>query len=89
MVPDDEDSRDFDDATDSSLQPVTDLAGVGDEPSNDVEGLSSQTTTDISSVLEQDSSGNQVNRLFQYYNNNAHILTGQSNNFSESCQLFL
>lgn len=56
MVPDDEDSRDFDDGNDSSLQPVTDLAGVGDDlPSNDVEGLSSQPTTDISSVLEQDS----------------------------------
>ena len=51
MVPDDEDSRDFDDANDSSLQPITDLASV-DEPSND---LPSQTTTDISSVLEQDS----------------------------------
>ena len=47
MVPDDEDSRDFD----SSLQPITDMASV-DEPSND---LPSQTTTDISSVLEQDS----------------------------------
>lgn len=55
MVPDDEDSRDFDEANDGSLQPVTDLAGVGDDPSNDVEGLSSQTTTDISSVLDQDS----------------------------------
>ena len=55
MVPDDEDSRDFDDGNDSSLQPVTDLAGVGDDPSTDVEGLSSQPTTDISSVLEQDS----------------------------------
>lgn len=54
MVPDDEDSRDFDDANDSSLQPDTDLAGVGDEPANDVEGPSSQMTTDISSVLEQD-----------------------------------
>ena len=55
MVPDDEDSRDFDDANDSSLRPVTDLTGVRDDPSNDVEGLSSQPTTDISSVLEQDS----------------------------------
>lgn len=54
MVPDDEDSRDFDDANDSSLQPVTDLTGVGDEPSNGVEGIP-QTTTDISSMLEQDS----------------------------------
>lgn len=55
MIPDDEDTRDFDDANESSLQPVTDLTGVGDEPSNDVEGMPSQTTTDISSMLEQDS----------------------------------
>lgn len=55
MIPDDEDSRDFDDTNGSSLQPVTDLMGVGDEPSNDVEGIPSQTTTDISSMLEQDS----------------------------------
>lgn len=54
MVPDDEDSQVFDDANETSLQPVTDLAGVGDDPSNDIEGLSSQMTTDISSVLEQD-----------------------------------
>ena len=49
MIPDDEDTRDFDDTNDSSLQPVTDLAGVDDE------GIPSQTTTDISSMLEQDS----------------------------------
>ena len=54
MIPDDEDTRDFDDTNESSLQPVTDLAGV-DEPSNDDEGIPSQTTTDISSMLEQDS----------------------------------
>ena len=54
MVPDDEDSQDFDVATESSLQPVTDLAGVGDDPSNDIEGLSSQMTTDITSVLDKD-----------------------------------
>lgn len=54
MIPDDEDTRDFDDTNDSSLQPVTDLMGV-DEPSNDDEGITSQTTTDISSMLEQDS----------------------------------
>lgn len=54
MIPDDEDTRDFDDTTDSSLQPVTDLTGVV-EPSNDDEGIPSQTTTDISSMLEQDS----------------------------------
>ena len=52
MVPDDEDSRPgFDDGNGSSLQPVTDLVAE-DEPSSD---LPSQTTTDISSVLEQDS----------------------------------
>ncbi|XP_078362736.1 uncharacterized protein LOC144646902 isoform X2 [Oculina patagonica] len=55
MIPDDEDSRDFDDTNDNSLQPVTDLTGVGDEPSNEVEGIPSQTTTDISSMLEQSS----------------------------------
>lgn len=54
MIPDDEDTRDFDDTTDSSLQAVTDLTGVV-EPSNDDEGIPSQTTTDISSMLEQDS----------------------------------
>lgn len=54
MIPDDEDTRDYDDTNDSSLQPVTDLTGVG-EPSNDEEGIPSQTTTDISSMLEQDS----------------------------------
>lgn len=54
MIPDDEDTRDFDDTTDSSLQPVTDLTGVV-EPSNDDGGIPSQTTTDISSMLEQDS----------------------------------
>ena len=54
MIPDDEDTRDFDDTNDSSLRPVTDLTGV-DEPSNDDEGISSQTTTDISGMLEQDS----------------------------------
>ena len=54
MIPDDEDTRDFDDTNDSSLQPVTDLTGVH-EPSNDDEGIPSQTTTDISSMLEQES----------------------------------
>lgn len=54
MIPDDEDTRDFDDTNESSLQRVTDLTGV-DEPSNDDEGIPSQTTTDISSMLEQDS----------------------------------
>lgn len=54
MIPDDEDTRDFDDTNETSLQPVTDLTGE-DEPSNDDEGIPSQTTTDISSMLEQDS----------------------------------
>lgn len=52
MVPDDEDSRPgFDDGNDTSLQPGTDLAGE-DVPSSDPP---TQITTDISSVLEQDS----------------------------------
>lgn len=52
MVPDDEDSRPgFDDGNDASLQPGTDLAGE-DVPSSDPP---TQITTDISSVLEQDS----------------------------------
>ena len=52
MVPDDEDSRPgFDDGNGTSLQPGTDLAGE-DVPSSDPP---TQITTDISSVLEQDS----------------------------------
>lgn len=54
MIQDEEDSRDYDDTSDRSLQPVTDLTGVGDEPTNEAEGIPSQTTTDISSMLEQD-----------------------------------
>lgn len=55
MIPDEEDSRDFESTNDSSLQPVTDLMGVADGPSNEAEQMPSQTTTDISSMLEQDS----------------------------------
>lgn len=55
MIPDEEDSTDFENTNDSSLQPVTDLMGVGDEPSNEAEQIPSQTTTDISSMFEQDS----------------------------------
>ena len=63
MIPDEEDSTDFENTNDSSLQPVTDLMGVGDEPSNEAEQIPSQTTTDISSMFEQDS--NQEVRTFK------------------------
>lgn len=65
MIPDEEDSTDFENTNDSSLQPVTDLMGVGDEPSNEAEQIPSQTTTDISSMFEQDS--NQEVRTFKHY----------------------
>lgn len=72
MIPDDEDTRDYDDTDDSSLKPVTDLTGVGG-PSNDEEGIPSRTTTDISSMLEQDSNqevkelNNHCNNLHNFY----------------------
>ena len=65
MIPDEEDSTDFENTNDSSLQPVTDLMGVGDEPSNEAEQIPSQTTTDISSMFEQDS--NQEVRTFKHH----------------------
>lgn len=65
MIPDEEDSTDFENTNDSSLQPVTDLMGVGDEPSNETEQIPSQTTTDISSMFEQDS--NQEVRTFKHH----------------------
>lgn len=65
MIPDEEDSPDFENTNDSSLQPVTDLMGVGDEPSNEAEQIPSQTTTDISSMFEQDS--NQEVRTFKHH----------------------
>lgn len=64
MIPDEEDSRDFESTNDSSLQPVTDLMGVADGPSNEAEQMPSQTTTDISSMLEQDSN-QEVGKLKQ------------------------
>lgn len=66
MIQDEEDSRDYDDTNDRSLQPVTDLTGVGDEPTNEAEGIPSQTTTDISSMLEQDNN-QEVNKLKQVH----------------------
>ena len=64
MVSEEEDTRDFSSTNSCRLPTVTDLTGVGHGTSNEVDTFSSETTTDISSMLAPDSKVNQEVHIY-------------------------